>query len=86
VSDPHRDTAELVEAIVDGLSRRGVPSGYWLSEIALARRVIEEGERALGGWEHPEARRALEHADDLLRRLEDAVVESLRAERGPSAG
>jgi hypothetical protein len=66
---PERDTEALAAAIADALTRRGVPEGTWLIDITEARR---------------EVRRTAARVDDLLQRLQDAVVKQHEA-RGRAA-
>ena len=51
--------SDLVREVLDGLAERGVPEGTWLIDITEARR---------------ELRQAWERNDDLLGRLQDAIL------------
>lgn len=51
--------SDVAREVLDGLAERGVPEGTWLIDITEARQGL---------------RKAWEHNDDLLGRLQDAIL------------
>lgn len=58
-----REREQIVEALVERLRIEGVPEGTWLVDITATRQALRD---------------AFGVADDLLGRLQDALVDALR--------